>query len=76
MSSQDLTLLLDRWWPRIEAEPDPYMQHLLMVRFVLGEPLREAMPIAHRFADRPLTREEAEGLVADWAEEGWGFHAA
>jgi len=65
--------LIDRVLRIAESEPegDHYLSHLVFAWKVLREPLAAAMPLAQSFAHRRLTRQDCEGLLADWIEEGW-----
>lgn len=58
-----------------EPDGDHYLSHLVMARKVLRCSPAEAVRIARGFAHRRLTRDECEGLVADWQEEGWAVPA-
>lgn len=56
-----------------ESEPpgDHYLSHLVLCRKVLRQSASWSIRTARAFAHRRLTRQECEGMVADWIEEGW-----
>lgn len=66
--------LIDRVMRIVEGEPDGdhFLSHWVLTYKVLRESAFESMRIARAFAHRRLTRDECEGMVADWIEEGWG----
>lgn len=54
-----------------ETPGDHYLSHLILCRKVLREDVANSVRLARAFAHHRLTREECEGMLADWREEGW-----
>jgi hypothetical protein len=73
MEGEMSTSGIDRVMRIAEAEPsgDHYLSHLVFAWKVLREPPVTAIALAKGYRHRWLMREECEGLVADWREEGW-----
>lgn len=65
--------LIDRVLRISESEPDGdhYLSHFVLATKVLREPTAFAIRVARAFSHHRLTREECEGMVSDWMEEGW-----
>lgn len=55
----------------METPGDHYLSHYVLARKVLRESCATAVRLARAFAHHRLTREECEGMVTDWREEGW-----
>jgi hypothetical protein len=54
-----------------EPDGDHWLSHYVMATKVLREQAANASRLANAFKHRRLTREDCDGLVADWREEGW-----
>jgi hypothetical protein len=66
--------LIDRVMRIADSEPDGdhFLSHFVLCHKVLRETAAQSILIARSFTHRRLTRDECQGMVSDWIEEGWG----
>lgn len=48
-----------------------WLAHFVLAKKLLGETQYFAVRVANAFEHHRLTRDEVEGMIADWQEEGW-----